>query len=106
MGGSGIAAGCHRRVVIAPEEPGFLVEPEALNAAVHRQVWSEVGLKEPVAKLGPVDISSHQLVGERVVAPERVTQEVDEIQLVPFGADTGILEMFSGIGALVEDGAA
>ena len=45
-------------------------------------------------------------MGERVVAPERVTQEVDEIQPVPFGADAGILEMLSGIGALVEDGAA
>src|SRR5438105_3009006 len=84
--------------VIAPEEPAFLVEPEALNAAVHRQVCSKVGLEEPVTKLGPFDICSHQLVWKKVVAPERVAEEVDEIQPVPFGADAGILAMLSGIG--------
>src|SRR5713226_3550312 len=54
-------------------------------------------------EFGPLDVRSHQLVGESVVAPKGVAQEIHEIQPVPFRADAGILEMLSGIGALLED---
>src|SRR5712692_8826186 len=54
-------------------------------------------------EFGPLDVRSHQLVGESVVAPKGVAQEIHEIQPVPFRVDAGILEMLSGIGALLED---
>src|SRR5712692_9242005 len=97
----GISGGCHRRVVIATEEPGSCVEPESLDAAVDGQVGSIVGLKRAVTELRPFDVSSHQLVGERVVAPERVAQEVHQVQPVPSGGDAGILEVLPGVGALL-----
>src|SRR2546426_4661980 len=42
----------------------------------------------------------------RLLAPERVAQEVHEIQPVPASGDAGILKMVAGVGALLEDGAA
>ena len=54
-------------------------------------------------EFGPFDITSQQLVGQRVVAPKCIAQEVHEIQPVPFRADAGILEMLSGISALLQD---
>src|SRR5947209_8553255 len=98
---SGIGGGCHRSVVIAPEEPGSCIEPESLDAAVDGQVGSILGLQHSVTEFRPFDVSSHQLVGESVVAPKRVAQEVHQIQPVPLGADTGILKMFPGVGALL-----
>src|SRR5260370_12370906 len=34
IGNSGAGCGCHGRVVITPQEPGFPVEPESLDTAV------------------------------------------------------------------------
>jgi len=61
VGSFGIALR-HRGVVVALEQPGFPVEPEALNA----------------------------LCTGRLLAPERVAQEVHEIQPVPASGDAGI----------------
>src|SRR5712692_9126797 len=103
VGYSGIGVGCDGRVVVAPQEPGFCVEPKSLDATVDGQIGSIVSLQNAVTELCPFDVSSRQLVGERVVAPKGIAQEVQEIQPVPFGADAGILEMLPGIGALLED---
>src|SRR5439155_23591789 len=68
VGGSGIAGGGHGSVVIAPQEPAVLIEPESLDAAVDGEVGSVVGLDDAVNEFGPFDITSQQLVGQRVVA--------------------------------------
>src|SRR6266852_1115209 len=103
VGHPGIGVGCHRRVVIAPQEPGFGVEPESLDAAVDGQVGSIVGLQHAVTELCPLDVGSHELVRERVVAPKGVAQEVQKIQSVQFGCDAGVLEMLPSVGSLLED---
>lgn len=98
-----IRIGCQGRVVIAPQEPGFCVKSESLDAAVDWQIGSIVGFHHAVGELRPFDIGSHQLVGERVVAPKSVAQEIQKIQPVPFGAEVGILQVLPGVGALLED---
>src|SRR5438105_4213151 len=97
VGDPDIRGGRNRRVVIAPEESRLPVEPESLDAAVDRQVGSVISLQQAVTELCPLDVRSHQLVREGVVAPERIAEEVEEIQAVPLGAGAGVLEVLPSV---------
>src|SRR5438132_2963297 len=103
VGDPRIGVGCHWRVVVAPQQPRVGVKLESLDAAMDWQAGSVIGLQHSVTKLSPGDVGSHQLIGERVVAPERIGQEIQEIQAIPFGGEARILEMFPSVGALLEE---
>src|SRR5207249_9946181 len=103
VGRSRVARGCYGRVVIAPQEPAAPVEPESLDAAVDRQVCSIVDFEHAVMELSPSDVTPHQPVGETVVAPKGIAEEVHQVEPIPLYADGGILQMLPRIGALLDD---
>src|SRR5260370_26384394 len=78
--------GSHWCIVVAPEQAGLSVKPESLDAAVNRQVGSIVRLQLAIADLGPHDVGPHQLIGQCQVTPDRIAQQVDEIEATPSGA--------------------
>ena len=69
------------------------------------QAGAKVGLQNSVPQLSPLDVASHQLIGQRVVAPKGIAQEVHEIHSVPLRGDAGVLEMLTGVRTLLEDAA-
>jgi hypothetical protein len=47
---------------------------------MHRKLWRKMGLEYAVLYFSPLDIVSHELIRQREIVPERVTEEIHEIE--------------------------